>query len=421
MIFGCKTPGNIWTILSMLPIEVIERVLDYLRGDAKTLAICCLVCQDWSHRARYNMFKTVQLNPGRMMRFFAVIVHHPGLATFVRELTINMPFSMPLALPRNGQMTNLRTLRLNSVDLRDERFLETILHGARSVTEFGLYDCLFATQRDLVRFTQRLPHLKHLALWDPAWALSDPQVAQQPVEDVEFTALRAISIVGCSNYTPSTPHIFCAFLSGSPNGLESLSVLKLELQWFQLRRLWENLTPAAGQLRKLELSVNGVRKRNEAFEQPFPTCVFHKLLMFTLEVRLCNRHYVGPSASPHRPHDPSAHTKWIVPLLTSVRAEDLRLFEFVVRAIHCHDGSYDLACIDWHGIAGVFGQARFAPVRQVGVVVHCCRRGNLGDSGRHVTDATGTRAGVLKEYIRERMGDVERRGILNVRLVGPGM
>ncbi|EIW63332.1 uncharacterized protein TRAVEDRAFT_83728, partial [Trametes versicolor FP-101664 SS1] len=47
--------------LPVLPIEVIEHALDYLRGDRKTLATCRLVCRAWSARARYNLFYIVKI------------------------------------------------------------------------------------------------------------------------------------------------------------------------------------------------------------------------------------------------------------------------------------------------------------------------------------------------------------------------
>ncbi|KAI0374063.1 hypothetical protein BV20DRAFT_920771, partial [Pilatotrama ljubarskyi] len=45
--------------LPALPAEVWDAVLDWLRGNTRTLSICCRVCQGWSSRARYNLYHTV--------------------------------------------------------------------------------------------------------------------------------------------------------------------------------------------------------------------------------------------------------------------------------------------------------------------------------------------------------------------------
>ncbi|KAI8993045.1 hypothetical protein BD414DRAFT_385594, partial [Trametes punicea] len=46
---------------AQLPLDVVEHMLDQLRGDAHTLTVCCRVCRDWYPRARYNLFYVVDL------------------------------------------------------------------------------------------------------------------------------------------------------------------------------------------------------------------------------------------------------------------------------------------------------------------------------------------------------------------------
>ena len=79
----------------MLPVEIEERVLDYLCNDVITLRACCLACWSWVPRARLHLFKDVKLHSRKScLRFLDTLEStsqsdkSPGVGGLVRELRL---------------------------------------------------------------------------------------------------------------------------------------------------------------------------------------------------------------------------------------------------------------------------------------------------------------------------------------------
>lgn len=53
----------------ILPVEIMDVVIDQLRFDLKMLGVCGMVCSEWLIRSRHHIFSTVQLWPWRVRRF----------------------------------------------------------------------------------------------------------------------------------------------------------------------------------------------------------------------------------------------------------------------------------------------------------------------------------------------------------------
>ncbi|KAJ3479710.1 hypothetical protein NLI96_g8871 [Meripilus lineatus] len=89
---------------SGLPIEVCERVIDYLAISVHnptsydylddilskpTLYACALVCRDWTYRSQHHLFRQVELRTTHQAHaFLDAITHHPHRASSVRHLKI---------------------------------------------------------------------------------------------------------------------------------------------------------------------------------------------------------------------------------------------------------------------------------------------------------------------------------------------
>lgn len=238
-------------ILSVLPIEVIEYALDFLRGDAKTLAACCRVCRAWSTRARYNLFYEVELIVYDIVRFYAAVDRNRDAVTATRELSLIGGWEKPPGPMRYLRTTNLHTLRLRYVYLSN-RWLPLITHRARrSLTELTLKTCSIKDPQELVRFLQRLPHLRHFSGWalsmkkrDEALEVEDPTEA--------LPALQSLCLYGRRELPLTLLRTFTA----APGGLRSLSVLRIGLYTRQLAMFSALLVAVGENLRELELVVD---------------------------------------------------------------------------------------------------------------------------------------------------------------------
>lgn len=74
----------------VVPMEVVEIVLDHLSDDPKTLATCSLVCSTWIARTRHLLFGTVHLNPWRSHTFVDLISHSSStIPSHIHQLDIN--------------------------------------------------------------------------------------------------------------------------------------------------------------------------------------------------------------------------------------------------------------------------------------------------------------------------------------------
>lgn len=237
--------------LPVLPIEVIEHALDYLRGDRKTLATCRLVCRAWSARARYNLFYIVKICLTNAVRFFAAVERDPDAAYAMHELTLEAMWDNPKGASPYLGTANLRTLRLSIMDLHSPWLPRVMQCATHSLTELSMRTCAIADTHQLVRFLQLLPRLKHFAGTHLIITAHDDTPEKYPIE--AFPALQSLCLLGdCSRGVPL--RLLCAFTSAS-GGLKSMSVLTIKLRTHELATFNDLLVLVAANLRELVLTV----------------------------------------------------------------------------------------------------------------------------------------------------------------------
>ncbi|KAJ2986379.1 hypothetical protein NUW54_g9790 [Trametes sanguinea] len=322
-----------------IPIEVVEHMLDQLRGDSKTLVICCRVCKEWYSRARYNLYSVVDLHSDNSAKFFATAAIQPEIATFMREFTLYGLWKKPLAPPDVLRTTHLRTLRLYFIDTNN-CWLPTVMHHARqSITELSLQHCFVPEIPALMRFLGQLPHLKH-------FAASEMLIKTRPDEVVHQTAgfpsLRSLCLAG---FGALPLRLIRAFLAAQ--GLNNLTVLQIQLSTGELPEFNKPLRRVAKTLLDLDLTV-----------EPDDTELVNALIMdrhmdiSALTARVRESHVAHPQRPP-LPHEAQllyAHA----PLLGPARPQHAPLGERAadeVRRPRGGRGAQDLRNIDWCAVA----------------------------------------------------------------------
>ncbi|KAH9950809.1 hypothetical protein B0H21DRAFT_686016 [Amylocystis lapponica] len=74
-----------------LPPEIIDRILDCLRGDKRTLCHCALVCHAWHSRSQYNLFYSMVITNEKVLKSLVAMSKTPHLVNYfksVHEVTI---------------------------------------------------------------------------------------------------------------------------------------------------------------------------------------------------------------------------------------------------------------------------------------------------------------------------------------------
>jgi len=101
------------------PLELIDRILDYLHSDRRTLSSCSQVCRAWLASSKCRLFRnaTVRLSR-RVATQFIQLLDAPGsIAYYIRHLEMDEFFLMdpPKDLLRNTDLVSITSLRLHGI------------------------------------------------------------------------------------------------------------------------------------------------------------------------------------------------------------------------------------------------------------------------------------------------------------------
>lgn len=164
---------------SRLPIELCERIIDLAGCEPwggtgrilyAPLYACCLVCQAWFPRARYNLYFRVALRTARHLKLF-LDVAAAGVRT--REIELHLPLrtspqhkdedaEASLASPLlTDAARDVRVLSLvHSEWLYPRAYIGLLAAHFAAVTTLTFDHVTFATGGDLARMVWSLPHLR---------------------------------------------------------------------------------------------------------------------------------------------------------------------------------------------------------------------------------------------------------------------
>ena len=194
-IVGCMPPA--------LPIEIWERVINYLWTDAVALAACSLVCKAWRARCRYHLITSVDLvDRQRTQWLIRLLNEDPGLRAMVVHVAIYGTFRagrttqgpVPhLASFAAGLAKKLPCMKI--LDLRHAEVAATPLHRLSfvhlscftSITTLYLSRVTFSSKPLCARLLCALSNLEQLACEDVLFSSSkvDPSVLPPAVPRVK--------------------------------------------------------------------------------------------------------------------------------------------------------------------------------------------------------------------------------------------
>ena len=80
----------------VLPNELMDRVIDHLHDDQKTLSACALVCSSWLPAVRSHRFRHVRVWPRTLAAFHTLLQASPDLPLYVANLRIVIAALLPM-------------------------------------------------------------------------------------------------------------------------------------------------------------------------------------------------------------------------------------------------------------------------------------------------------------------------------------
>ncbi|KAE9400923.1 hypothetical protein BT96DRAFT_619348 [Gymnopus androsaceus JB14] len=110
--------------MTMIPQEIIELCIDWLKGSQPSLKSCSLVCRCWLPRARYHIFHRLSLDlrfreplQELIEQIRVDIFANRTIVSCVRELSLSLRYQVgsqtPHEILKNIPFTNLRHLHIN--------------------------------------------------------------------------------------------------------------------------------------------------------------------------------------------------------------------------------------------------------------------------------------------------------------------
>ncbi|EKM78902.1 hypothetical protein AGABI1DRAFT_107349 [Agaricus bisporus var. burnettii JB137-S8] len=169
---------------SVLPVEILEAIMDQLHTDLRMLGICGLVCLEWLIRSRYHIFSAVQLSPWRARHFFELcrtkhctfvncvncIEVDGALATeeICQSDDLELPFHNILSMS-SSFLAHIESLRIRNVNWTllppsDQDQLRQRLASFSRLRTLEFDNVTFQDLREVVRITSCLPPLSHITV-----------------------------------------------------------------------------------------------------------------------------------------------------------------------------------------------------------------------------------------------------------------
>lgn len=253
---------------SVLPVEIMDFVIDQLHSNPRMLGICGMVCSEWLIRSRYHIFSTVQLWPWRVRRFFEL--SHSKSCTFTNYVNCielddaqakdgaqrlvgdEFMFHKIMSSSSLSQFSNIESLRIRNVDWTlfppsDQDHVRKRLAMFTKLRSLEFDDVMFHDLREITHITTLFPSLSHL------------------VADVRFSKYMEYTIASAAtlalpNYLRvlrlGTDDAIPVLLSSTLKGSRLKNLILDDVKFWHLQYIGGALRNIGGSLRHLEINFS---------------------------------------------------------------------------------------------------------------------------------------------------------------------
>ena len=163
-----------------IPPEIVDRIIDYVHDDVKTLAVCSLIARDWVPSTRLHLFaKLSLLSAHEVARLTELDSFAPNILYYCQELTIgtNSTFDYPSTpgflpfvstLPstiseRIDRLASLHTLHFRGFPSGVKRgLISPLVDISKKITAITFTDSSLESCYDLWKILRLFPNLEHV-------------------------------------------------------------------------------------------------------------------------------------------------------------------------------------------------------------------------------------------------------------------
>ena len=162
-----------------IPPEIVDRIIDYIHDDPKTLMVCSLVARDWIPSAYFHLFAKLSLfTPDDCVRLTELLNFSPSPLHYCQELTTglmddfrksphplgSMAFVQPLLklFKQMDPFTSLHTLHIRGIPCPTVDFIELLMVISQKIATVNITWCSFRSHHDLWKILRLFPNLQNV-------------------------------------------------------------------------------------------------------------------------------------------------------------------------------------------------------------------------------------------------------------------
>ncbi|THH28026.1 hypothetical protein EUX98_g6164 [Antrodiella citrinella] len=208
-----------------LPLDLTDRVIDFMHDDTATLRTCSLICRAFLRRSRYYRFRFVSLNQRTGESFERLLNTSPDVGVYVRDLHVSVstferyPTWVDDRLPRMvPKMPHVTLLHLKG----NGEYRAAAFSNLTSVRELCLTHCQMYSMNEFVSAVGSFPHVDVIRLRDVQIGMS------QTLAPVPPKLKKAPKVFEFSSSRLHGPPLVDWLISNNLHGIESLTLVPLQ-------------------------------------------------------------------------------------------------------------------------------------------------------------------------------------------------
>ena len=403
---------------TLLPPELCDQAIDHLWDDLDALRACSLACKDWLPSSRYHLFRSVRLrHSDDVARFRALVDSSPTTPPCVRKLSLSAEYnrSSPDGIaPEDDAWVNsaaelfpalqhvatlaLARVRWHALSGRTRAAFTGLF---KSVRQLSLFEVSFDASRDVIAFLSAFPTLRELYFHTVSWAMDSPAPFEPAVDGPSWVEVEGRSRMQLSYLfldSTSSPTLATEWLLQRPGGHKLQTV---QLCWREL-----NSTKAVGDL--LRASGSSLESLHIEFpaglsspsrDSDWEGGTLRDDLSLAHNTNLRALHFGGLDVRAARTFVERGLFPWVTAMLSQVGSRHLQEVSFLLEVADLPD----LLALDWARIDAALSREEFRGLMVMFRVCVSCDRGEIEKE--------------VKRAIRERLGELRRRGTLCVSCI----
>ncbi|KAK0471140.1 hypothetical protein IW261DRAFT_908083 [Armillaria novae-zelandiae] len=224
-------------ITTYIPPELIDEIIDHLQDDKDALLMCSLVCRLFYPRTRVHLFRVVSITDTNRKVSLLYDSSSKNVLHYIQGIKLHWPTNYANRhasdfLPRFTtflfSLTNLTSLYLSTIHLRDASHLHTIIYPLSRLTSLALNNVFFDSSESYTIPDHRTsvepsPKIEAISMYGTSFHASivDLITDRQDLRTIYVDSLRKL----CIKYPPGEylPSI-CTFLRATAGSLRRLDL-----------------------------------------------------------------------------------------------------------------------------------------------------------------------------------------------------